>query len=300
MKIWIVGSSGMLAHAVKQRLSHLGLAYTGTDLELDIADLPKLRDYARERQFTHVINCAAYTDVDAAEANEAKALAINADGAGNLAEIAAEIGATFVHYSTDYVFDGGAAAPYEEHAPTVPLGAYGRTKLAGEVRVLATAPREATGRRGVYVLRTSWLFGPAGKNFVKTILDAMRNKEEMRVVADQRGRPTYTMDLADATLGVLRLSMRGGHPPSGLYHYANSGETTWHGLTLDILNLARVLGFDLKAKSVAPIRTSEYPRPARRPAYSTLSTAKIERALGGPPRHYRTALAEYLPTLRAL
>jgi dTDP-4-dehydrorhamnose reductase len=299
MKIWIVGSSGMLAHAIKQRLSHLGLAYTGTDVELDITDLPKLRDYARERQFTHVINCAAYTAVDDAEANEQKAFAINAEGAGNVAEVAAEVGATFVHYSTDYVFDGSAAVPYEEHAPTVPVSAYGRTKLAGETRVLATAPRGGSGRRGVYVLRTSWLFGPNGKNFVRTILERMKTQEDLRIVSDQRGRPTYTMDLADATLGVLRLSMRGERPASGVYHYANTGETTWHGLTLDILNLARAVGFELRACRVAEVTTSEFPRPARRHSYSVLATERIERVLGAAPRHYRAALAEYLPMLRA-
>ncbi len=299
MNIWVTGSSGMLAHALKGRLSQLGLAYGGTDLDLDITDLPSLRSYARERAFTHVINCAAFTAVDDAEAREQRAYSINADGAGNLAEVAAEIGATFVHFSTDYVFDGSADVPYEEHASTAPIGAYGRTKLGGESKVLATMPREQ-GQRSVYILRTSWLFGPNGKNFVRTMLELMREKSELNVVGDQRGRPTYTEDLADATLGLLRMSARGPRPPSGIYHFANAGETTWHGFAVDILEQARELGFNLRVRLVSPVTTSEFPRPAPRPRYSVLATGKIERALGGSPRHYRAALRDYLLTLRGV
>jgi dTDP-4-dehydrorhamnose reductase len=225
-----------------------------------------------------VINCAAYTKVDACEANEAEAHAINAIGAGHVAKLAR--GKIAVHVSTDYVFDGSATTPYREDAPTGPINAYGRTKLAGEQAFL-----EANDRG--HVVRTSWLFGAAGPSFVGTMLRVLATKPEVRVVDDQRGRPTASVDLAAA---VIAIALR--TPGPGIYHFANAGDVTWFGFASAIKDLARL------PATLVPITTADYPTPAKRPAWSVLATDKLERAVGIVPRPWRDALIEQLPRIQ--
>lgn len=277
----------MLGQAVAAQLRRLGHPFVGTDREVDITDAEAVRVQAEG--FSHIVNCAAYTAVDAAERDEATAHRVNGEGPENLARAAATTGATLLHVSTDYVFDGEAEAPYGEDAPCAPRSAYGRSKLAGE------AALRGFGR--VYVVRTSWLFGPGGPNFVATMIDLMRERETLRVVVDQRGRPTYTRDLAGAMLSLLGLSGPfdpGAAAAPGVYHFANAGETTWHGFAEAILAAGRARGLSLATQEIAAITTAEFPRPAPRPAYSVLDTARLESALGLRPRPFTAALEDYL------
>jgi dTDP-4-dehydrorhamnose reductase len=287
----------MLARAVGARLGAAGVEAIGTDLELDIADQAAVFEFAEQHHFTHIVNCAAYTRVDDAETELEAARAGNATGPANLARAAARTGAQLVHVSTDYVFDGRASEPYGEHTPSAPRTAYGRTKREGEELVLATLDRP--GAPPFHVIRTSWLYGEGGKNFVTTMLGLMAEREVLRVVSDQHGRPTYTRDLAEALLATAGIVPRGEPADSGLYHFANAGATTWHAFAERILEGARALGFPLAARSIEPVSTEAYPRPAPRPAYSVLSTRRIEQALGRAPRPWQDALDEYLGNLRA-
>jgi dTDP-4-dehydrorhamnose reductase len=277
----------MLGTALLARLERLGVPRVTSDLDVDIAEQDRVLDFARKERPTLILNAAGYTRVDDAETHEADALRANGTGPGNLGLAAADVGARVVHYSTDYVFDGRGTSPYAEDAATGPAGAYGRTKLAGEEQLLAACPGGAT------VIRTSWLFGENGPNFVKTMARLLAEKEELRVVADQRGRPTYTGDLADATLALAGISRTGAAEP-GIYHFANAGEVTWHAFTLAIRDACVKHGRPVKAERILPVTTAEFPRPAPRPAYSVLGTSRIERALGAAPRDFRQALDEYL------
>ncbi|HEY3496734.1 MAG TPA: dTDP-4-dehydrorhamnose reductase [Polyangiaceae bacterium] len=291
-KVWLVGARGMLGSALATRLERLRVPYVTTDLELDIGQAEPVLAFALRERPTHIVNAAAYTRVDDAEAHEDEAFRANALGPDHLGRAAAELGAGVVHFSTDYVFDGTARTPYQEEAPTAPSGAYGRTKLEGERRLLA----HRSERCPVHVIRTSWLFGENGNNFVRTIARLVAEKEELRVVADQYGRPTYTGDLADAALALAGLD---GRAPAGdgIVHFANGGETTWHGFASAIRELCLARGLPVKAARVVPVTTAEFPRPAPRPAYSVLDTRRIEAALGRAPRPWPAALEEYFGRL---
>jgi dTDP-4-dehydrorhamnose reductase len=277
----------MLGSAIAARLETLGYGYIVTDAELDIGDRERVLAFSRREKPSAILNAAAYTRVDDAEREEALAIRVNADGPGFLAEAAHELDASFLHFSTDYVFDGSATSPYTETSATAPLGVYGRSKLHGEERALAVHAR------GTYVVRTSWLFGENGNNFVKTMARLMREREELKVVADQHGRPTYTSDLAQVALRLLGILDAPAAQP-GLYHFANSGQTTWFDFTNTIRDICTKLGLELRVKTIHPVTTAEFPRPAPRPHYSVLDTQRIERVLGAPPRPWEIALSAYI------
>jgi dTDP-4-dehydrorhamnose reductase len=280
----------MLARAVGARLRELRIDVVSTDRDLDITDRDAVRAFAECERPTLIVNTAAYTRVDDAEADEAQALRVNAQGAAHLAEVARDQSAWLLHFSTDYVFDGHARTPYREDSPALPLSAYGRTKFRGE-RLVCETLRERS-----YVVRTSWLFGENGHNFVKTVVERMREREELRIVDDQLGRPTYTADLAVAALSLLGIDRGGGGPPApwGIYHFANAGATTWHGLGVASRDACVDLGVTLKVARIVPVTTDQFPRAAARPAYSVLDTSKIEAALGRSARPWRAALRDYL------
>lgn len=243
--------------------------------DLDITDVQAVRDAVREARPDVIVNCAAYTKVDDAERNEHLATAINGSAVEFLADGANRAGALLVQISTDFVFDGSKRTPHEINDPTAPLSAYGRSKLVGE--------QAATEARKHVVLRTSWLFGVHGPNFVEAIRSHVRRgTSPLRVVDDQRGRPTFTPHLADA---IIRIVHCGGE---GVIHYAGAPECSWFDFATAIV---RALGDPVK---VTPVSTDEFPRPARRPAYSVLSTERYERLTGVDTDSWRDGLAEYL------
>lgn len=295
MKLWLAGARGMLGRAFQDRLTEVGISFDETGHELDITDADAVLRKAAAGRYRCIINCAAFTAVDAAETDATRAMAVNGAGPGNLGAAARETGADILHFSTDYVFDGRASEPYAEDAPTGPLGVYGRSKLEGERRLQEAMAGAAPGARAL-IIRTSWLFGHHGKNFVSTMLDLMKQQERLEVVSDQRGRPTYCQDLVDAALALAGIS-RGALAASGVYHFANAGVTSWHGLAGEILDQARDRGLPVITTRVDPIPTTAMPRPAPRPMFSALATAKIEGELGAAPPPWQGAVARFLEEL---
>jgi dTDP-4-dehydrorhamnose reductase len=298
MKVWLTGAHGLLGSVLRARLEELGIAAVGTDRELDIANLEAVTAFVAREQPTMIINAAAYTRVDDAETHEDAAFRANALGPENLGTVGFRNDMSVLHISTDYVFDGRASEPYREDAACAPAGAYARTKHEGERRLVA-----ATGGRSYWTVRTSWLFGENGPSFVRRMLELLAERDELRVVADQRGRLTYAPDLADAALRLAGLLEPERHPaasrPHGFYHFANSGETTWHAVAEAIRERALKLGLPVRAALIKPITTAEYPLPAARPAYSVLDTGKIEKALDFTPRHWHATLDDYLAKRKA-
>lgn len=284
----------MLARALIENLSGEHIDFVSTDLDLDIADSDAVLHFAQSNRFSHVINCAAYTRVDDAETEIDLCHRTNAVGPGNLARAAAMVGAGLMHFSTDYVFDGRGRAPYTEDASCAPISVYGHSKHEGEQFVLATLQGGEPSNRRVHLIRTSWLFGEGGSNFVATMLRIMAARETVKVVNDQRGRPTYTKDLAQAALRLAGIIPGNRPAASGIYHFANAGETTWYGFAKSILAQSRELGIELRTHTIDPIATVEYPRPAPRPAYSVLCTRRFEVATEHTPRRWEVALKDYL------
>jgi dTDP-4-dehydrorhamnose reductase len=236
-----------------------------------------------------VINCAAYTNVDQAESDSDLAFAVNRDGAFHLARACSNLQIPLIHISTDYVFDGNARRPYREDDEATPLGVYGMSKLQGE-----TAVRSAIEQH--YIVRTAWLYGIHGKNFVKTILSHGKIKPELRVVSDQHGCPTWTRDLAEAIRALVAEIERGTPAPWGTYHFCGRGITTWHGFAESIIEEGRKYEA-LSASRIFPIPTEEYPTAAQRPLYSALDCQKFERALGIRPPAWQDSLKLMLAAL---
>ena len=266
----------MLARALRQDLAAHGHEVIALDrAALDVCDAQRVREVVESAAPDAVVQCAAYTRVDDAETEEAAAFAVNAQGAAHVARACAFAGARFVYPSTDYVFDGSADRPYAPDARPAPINAYGRSKLAGEAAV-----RESGA--DVLIVRTSWLYGAGGRNFVATILGRARAGERLRVVDDQRGSPTWTGTLARAIRGLLERAA-----PAGTWHAANAGETTWLELARRALAIAGV------EAQVEPAKTREFPRPAARPAYSVLDCSATVALIGALP-HWEVALAEAL------
>jgi dTDP-4-dehydrorhamnose reductase len=273
VKILVTGKNGQLGYELAEKFS------PGHDLisldrnELDLSQPDQIVDKVRAIKPDLILNAAAYTAVDLAEKEAGLAVAINSIAPGILAEEANRLGVPLVHYSTDYVFDGNATEPYQETDVTAPLGMYGKSKLAGEIAVASTAKRHL-------IMRVSWLYGNRRQNFMLTMLRLMRERESLSVVNDQIGSPTWVRLVANTTEQALNLSS--SKPmlkiKDGLYHVAASGITSWHGFASAIL--ANTNDANRRVQNIRAIATSEYPTPAKRPAYSVLNCAKIEAALG--------------------
>ena len=278
--ILLVGDRGMLGRAFRELFTRAARSYQGFDLpDLDAADGAQVAALFR-KPWSALINCAAFTNVDKAEADEVAALRGNATAPRVLGQACATAGIPLLHFSTDYVFDGKASRPYRADAPVDPLGAYGRTKAAGEQAIAASGAR-------YLIVRTSWLYAPWGNNFVRTMDRLPRDKPSLKVVHDQRGRPTSAEHLAATALALLD---RGA---TGTYHVTDGGECTWYEFTREI---ARRLG---RTCTIAPCTTAEFPRPAPRPAYSVLDLSQTE-ALLGPMPDWRANLADVLSRLEPL
>ncbi len=277
MRVLVIGSNGQLGSDLVETLQqNRGLAVLGLDLpDIDITDPVSVELVFGGFDPDFVVNCAAWTAVDDAEANEAAALRVNGLGPRVIAQECHKASAWLVHISTDYVFDGEAAEPYAEDATPDPRTAYGRTKLAGEDAVREVLPDSH------FIVRTAWLYGRNGSNFVKTMLRLEQERDTVSVVDDQWGQPTYSRDLAQQ---IVRLMER--HPDPGTFHGTNSGATTWYGFTQEIFRLA---GAD--PARVLPTTSAEFTRPAPRPAYSVLGHDRWPQAGMSEMRDWREALA---------
>lgn len=277
MKIWILGKDGLLGSSLlEQDINCIGSSHT----EADITSLDSLKKFVDVYQPTHIVNCAAFTDVDGAEKNFERAFAVNALGAENVGKLARQKGISVLHISTDYVFDGTADVPYLETDFCSPLGEYGKSKREGELRLLEEYPSAC-------IVRTSWLFGGKGKNFISSLLNLLKKQSELKVVSDQKGKPTYSKDLAHAVVQLL------SH--SGIYHFANRGEMSRYEIAVEVCNLANEMGASMACNKITAVPSTEFPTPAKRPAYSVLSTSKVESILGRTPRHWKEAFKEFLP-----
>ena len=290
-RILITGGSGQVGHCLKAQLEGCAELSVPDSSALNIADRRSVRQAVETFRPDYIINAAAYTAVDKAENDAERAFAVNRDGAHHLAEAAEAAGAAMLHISTDYVFDGAGGAPYDEAAPTVPPNIYGASKLAGEQAVLAACRR-------VVVMRTSWVFGAHGQNFVKTMLRLGHERDSLGIVADQYGAPTAAADITAALITIIRR-----HTPdqlaerAGIYHYCGSPYASWFEFAETIFAEAAAQGVLAKIPAVKPIATADYPTPAKRPADSRLDCGKIRVVFGIGPCDWHSALSDLRPYL---
>ncbi|MCK6484469.1 MAG: dTDP-4-dehydrorhamnose reductase [Phycisphaerae bacterium] len=278
-KAIVLGAGGMLGRCVTAELTRRGAAHRAyRHADLDLGDFDAIRQRLSEAQPAIIFNCAAFTRVDDCETQRDDAMRINGEAVGVLAETARRLDALLVHISSDYVFGGDGTRPYREDdapAPDHALSAYGLSKLEGDRRIVASGCRHL-------IARTSWVYGTGGPNFVDAIIRAAHSRPELSVVNDQRGRPTYAADLCE---GIFRLLDRGAE---GLVNVTNSDECTWYEFACEIVRRAGL------HTPVRPCTTAEFPRPARRPAYSVLDIARFVALVGAPLRSWREALGAYL------
>ncbi len=285
-RLMITGARGQLGQALCAQAQGRYTLWAGDAEELDICDGAAVRREVVEFAPDALINAAAYTAVDKAESDAELAQRINVEGARHLAEACAASGARLLHLSTDFVFDGQASTPYAPDAPTRPLGVYGETKRDGEQAVMQALPQAGT------IVRTAWVWGPGGHNFVRTMLRLLAEREELGVVMDQVGSPTCTLGLAAALLKLVDEDAGRGE----IHHWTDAGVTSWYDFAVAIRDLAAQTWPDRSWGRVRPIYTADYPTPARRPAYSVLDCRSLQ-ALVGPARHWREQLAAQIPQL---
>lgn len=292
MKLLLLGGNGQVGRELRRSLPQLGEIVVATR---DGAEADAIADFDAPESLAAliarvapdvVVNAAAYTAVDKAESDADAAFRINAEAPAAVAGACAASGALLVHYSTDYVFDGSATRPYREDDATSPLGVYGASKLAGEAAIRASGARHA-------ILRTAWVYASHGKNFLLTMLRLASERDELRVVADQVGAPTPAAWIADATAALIRA----GVAQSGTWHLTAGGATSWHGFAEAIIDHAHARGLIARKPRVVAVPTSDYPTPARRPAYSVLDTAKLRHDFGVEPPHWRDGLRRTLEAL---
>lgn len=282
MKILVTGSNGQLGRELQGQLDSRApgsAVYIDIDT-LDLTDRSAVETYMRSGDFSHVINCAAYTAVDKAEEDKMQCSVANVDAVSNLARLADELGFKIIHISTDYVFDGNSCRPYREIDKPEPLSVYGVTKRKGETALIGLAPDSM-------IIRTGWLYSPHGHNFVKTMLELGRRNSQLRVVADQIGTPTYAADLAKAITDIL-LS---GHWTPGIFHYSNEGVASWYDVAVATLEYC---GMEDRAAEIVPIPSSDYPQAATRPLFAVLDKSKIKATYGIRIPHWQASLRHCL------
>lgn len=280
--IALIGANGMLATAIRK--------LAPSEYQINVYDLPDFDLTDRmlvmslcKKTYDVIINCAAYTNVDGCEEQRDLAMQVNGQGPGLLAELALASGAVLVHLSTDFVFDGKKNLPYLEGDQAWPLSIYGKSKLSGEQQI------QKSGLREFFIIRTSWLYGSGGKNFVDSMIRLAKVRAELKVVADQRGTPTWTEDLARAIFVLLQ------GDKYGIYHYSNEGDCSWYELACEVIDQARTAE-TLRVERVLPIPTEDYPLPAVRPKYSVLSKEKISQVAGIEIPVWQQSLKDYLTT----
>jgi dTDP-4-dehydrorhamnose reductase len=280
----------MLGREVEALLRSNTIEHLCSDQEVDIGDPAALRDFAannRVKALDWIVNCSGYTAVDRAEDEPQQAFRINAEGVRNVSETAKTLEAALIHISTDYVFSGDKNSEYLEEDPTCPIGVYARSKLQGEQHVQETLTR-------FYILRTAWLYGTSGTNFLRTMLRLFQERNTVRVVSDQFGSPTYARDLANLILHIIR----NNGDSYGVYHYTNAGNTSWYEFAREIYRQAKRAGLVNRDVDIVPIATKDYPTRARRPPYSCLSKEKIRDTFGVTIRSWQEALRECIEELK--
>jgi dTDP-4-dehydrorhamnose reductase len=290
--IWLIGNKGMLGNDVEKLLKERGLPYWASDKEVDIGDYKALEKFGKDKKIEWIINCSGYTKVDQAEEEIEEAFRINQDGVRNIALFSAKRRIRLIHISTDYVFDGrkeGSAVAYREDDKTNPINIYGKSKLTGEEEIKKILEE-------YFVIRTAWLYGLKGNNFVYTMLRLFKEKDLVKVVDDQWGSPTYTVDLAKTILKIIENDFK----KYGIYHFTNEGVTTWYEFARVIYNKAKKLGLlgDKRQVEIKPINTKEYPTLAKRPGYSVLSKDKIKKEFNLKIRDWGEALEYFLVSLQ--
>lgn len=274
--ILVTGKQGQVGWELERSLAPLGQVIALNRADCDLSNPVAIRALVQTVKPNIIVNPAAYTAVDKAETEQALAFAVNATAPAVFAEEAKKIGASLIHYSTDYVFDGSANTPYQEEAKTNPLNVYGASKLAGEQAIIASGA-------DTIILRTTWVYGNRGNNFLRTILRLAASKPELKIIADQLGAPTWSRMLAEATSAII--AQQAGQPfaeKSGIYHLSGAGQTSWHGFAQAIVKNALDAGqtLALNVNNIQAIPATDYPLPAPRPAYSTLNNQKIADAFG--------------------
>ncbi len=298
-RILLTGATGQVGCELLETLGPLGELVAPTRAEMDLTSAASVREMVRAVRPRWIVNPGAYTAVDKAESEPELAYAINAEAVRVLGEEARTIGAGVIHFSTDYVFDGSASSPYSETDATGPVSVYGASKLAGETELAASGA-------GAIVFRTSWVYGARGKNFLLTILRLARERETVRVVADQHGAPTWSRDLAKMTAEVMAQceGAARGHELAavlgdlgGVYHAAGTGETTWYGFAMEAVRLQREKEVGGRFAEIDPITTAEYPTPAKRPANSRMNCARLKERFGWEMMDWRDSLRKVLAEL---
>jgi len=282
----------MLGTELSLLLNKIGYSFIGTDCEVDITNhvaLEKLIQTQQDKKqsIDWIINCAAYTAVDKAEDDFDNCRHLNTLGAGNIAACAKNIGAHLIHISTDYVFNGQGNRPYTEEDATDPIGVYGLTKRDGEIKVFEE-------NKNTYIIRTAWLYGKYGNNFVHTMLRLMKERDKVKVVNDQKGSPTWAFDLAEVIIAFIKAGQVGKDVPYGIYHFTNEGEISWFDFAGEIYNQGRALGILTKDCDVISCTSSEFPAKVKRPAYSVLDKRKIKTALKINIPTWEKSLEEFL------
>ena len=289
--IWLIGNKGMLGSDIEKLLKKREMEYCASDREVDIIDYKALDKYVKDKEISWIINCAGYTRVDKAEEEIEESFKLNRDSVRNLALFSKKGKIKLIHISTDYVFDGRkkGTAGYGEDDKTNPINIYGKSKLAGEEEIEEVSEE-------YFIIRTAWLYGKEGNNFVYTMLRLFKESDLVKVVEDQWGSPTYTVDLAEAILKIVENDFK----KYGIYHFTNEGVTSWHEFAQVIYNKAKRLGLIEGNKKVVirPIKTEDYPTAARRPRCSVLSTEKIEKEFNLKIRAWDEALEDVLISLR--
>jgi dTDP-4-dehydrorhamnose reductase len=286
MKIIVTGAAGQLGRDFCQLANAAGhdiIALDRSKLDLE-QDAETIASAIAKQRADWVVNCAAYTQVDKAESEAERAFAVNRDAAGAIARGVKEYGGKLLHVSTDFIFDGDQNVPYREEDTAGPLNIYGQSKHEGELAVLEACPNAV-------ILRTAWVYGAHGHNFVKTILRLAAERDELSVVDDQYGTPSWTRDIAATMLTLIR------YDAQGIYHYTNEGVASWYDFAVAIIEIASELDATLKAKTIKPIPTTAYPTPATRPAYSVLSKQKIRTMMQEPIPYWRHSLRQMLGEL---
>lgn len=291
MNIIVTGNKGMLGLDLVPRLEKAGFQVMGVDIgELDITRLEDIQHCFESVKPHMAINCAAYTAVDQAESEPDSAFAVNRDGPANLARACKDMGVPLIHISTDYVFDGNGDTPYREDDPVNPIGVYGKSKWEGEEAVRACLIEHL-------IIRTAWLYGVYGKNFVKTMLKLSCEKEEFTVVSDQKGCPTWSGDLAYALVQMAKIVQENkDQVPWGTYHFCGQGSTSWHEFACAILEEASKRG-ENSGSRILPIATCDYPTPAKRPMWSIMDCSKIRNAFDIHPLYWKDGLLKMLERL---